>query len=270
MKKTRDLFFELKKQNNPYLSDQVIKSLLCYVGDFSFDDYVFDLEMELDEKKLNKLVERIKKGEPLQYVTNEAYFLSNKFYVDSNVLIPRQETEQLVIETIKRIDVENPVIFDIGTGSGCIIVSIAKSLKSRCFACDIDKKCLKIASQNAKDNQVDVTFLKSDILKSVPTDLKCDVIISNPPYILDESTVDPSTLKYEPHLALFAKPQTLFYDRIMKEAHSHLNNHYLIAFEIEENLEADLTKIANSYFPGAKLEFIKDIYGKTRFMFITK
>lgn len=268
MKKVRDIFFELKKENNKYLSDSVIKSLLCYCGNFSFDDFVFDLEIEIDEKKLNKLVARVKKGEPLQYVTGESFFLGNKLYVDGNVLIPRQETEQLVLDILKKNKAVNPSILDIGTGSGCIIISLAKSIKSTCFACDIDKKCIKIAEQNAKDNGVDVSFFRSDVMKEVSSEHKFDIIVSNPPYILDKSTVDESTLKYEPHLALFAKPQTLFYERIFNECKTHLKAHFLLAFEIEENMEEMLTPLVVKNFPNCHYEFVKDLYGKIRFLYI--
>ncbi len=264
----REIFFSLKKENNKYLNDSVIKTLLSYLGGFSFEDFPFHLDDQFCNDKLYIKVEEIKEGKPIQYVTNDATFLGNHFYVDSSVLIPRQETEQLVLDIIKQNHFKNPKILDIGTGSGCIAISLKKQLNCECFALDISKEALKIAEINAKLNGTKVEFIESDVFDSIPLEMKFDIIVSNPPYIKDESTVDKSTLKYEPHIALFAKPQTYFYEKIFIQSKQHLNKQFLLAFEIEENMEKQLCELGRIYFPGRNIIFTKDMYGKTRFMYI--
>lgn len=217
---------------------------------------------------LNDSLERLKKKEPLQYITGKAYFFDEVFRVDNSVLIPRPETEELVrlaIEIIRKN--EHRSILDIGTGSGCIAIILKKKLPHlKVYASDVSKKALKIAGTNAKIIDVEVEFLENDILinqnwKELP---KVDLIVSNPPYIgIDESkTLADNVLNYEPHLALFSEGDALmFYKKITE--FGFLKNSSLL-FEINEKFGKE-TRLSIDMFGYKNISVIKDMQGKDRF-----
>lgn len=271
----REKYYQLKKLNNQYINNTVIKSIL--MDDGGFDDFTllirnFDLPLK-DEKKVDKQVERVLSGEPLQYVLGYAYFVNSNYFVTPDVLIPRQETEELAVATMASIVKTfgrdaNITIVDVGTGSGILAIYLKEYFPlSKVIAIDISEKSLEIARKNAKKHNVSIDFRLGDML--APIDEKVDVIISNPPYIESEKTVDPQTLKYEPHLALFAKPKTKYYREIL----SHLdlmNDKFLIAFEIGEDMEEELTELLETEYKGIGYKFQKDIYGKSRYLYIMR
>ena len=244
----REKYFELKNLNNKYLTNNVIKTVLMYDG--GFNDFFqllgnFDKQIK-NEKDLIEKIKRICDGEPYQYVLGYAYFVNSNYKVTPDVLIPRQETEQLavsVMSMIVKLFGKDPkiTICDIGTGSGILAIYLKEYFKnSVVIGTDISTKCLGIAGENAAKHGVFVDFREANMMDTISGPI--DVIVSNPPYILDEKTVSPETLKYEPHLALFANPTTKYYEEIL----SHLNlmnDKYIIAFEIGEDLEERLTKI---------------------------
>lgn len=276
----RQKFFELKNLNNKYLNLTAIKTLLVDNGNYKdFFDLLnhFDDEIK-DVNKLNSQIEKITYGEPLQYVLGYAYFVNSNYIVTNDVLIPRQETEQLavgVLTQIIKLFGKSPkiTIVDIGTGSGILGIYLKEYFpKSRVICTDISDKCLKISEKNAKLHNVLVELRQGDMLAPIMDENNIDVIVSNPPYILDESTVDPQTLKYEPHLALFANPDTKYYEEILTSIDKQLLNDkkFIIAFEIGEDMKDRLTKIIESKYPDIMYKFDKDIYGKDRFLYIVK
>lgn len=231
----------------------------------------FDDEM-IDVERVNLILQKVFKGEMLEYLTKEAFFLGDFYYVNENVLIPRQETEELVdyfSQYIKKIR-PNPVVADVCTGSGCIAVSISKKCSiKQMFASDISKDALEVAKINNNRFHTNITFLEGNITDPlIENGIKLDCIICNPPYIKDSTTIDKRTWEYEPHQALISDPDTYFYEYVMKSAPKLLNDDHLIAFEIGENMKDSLIELARKYLPKDKFDFIKDMDGKWRFMFI--
>ena len=218
---------------------------------------------------------RYKNGEMIEYIFNKAYFLSTPFYVDQSVLIPRQETEQLVESTIKMINDKYPnggaTIADVCTGSGVIGLSIAKKLKgNKYYLSDISKEAIRVAEINKKRLELDdINILEGDMLSPfIEQGIKIDVLICNPPYIENPETIDEKTWNQEPHLALLAQPSTLFYEMIFKDYQKVMKDDFVMAFEIGEDMEKALTDLINKYMPSASFRFEKDMYKKTRFLFI--
>ena len=275
----REEYFKLQKLQNKYLTNSAIKSLLMDDGGFTeFFQLVnsFDKPVK-DEEKLKSNIERVTSGEPLQYVLGYAFFVNSNYVVNKDVLIPRQETEELAVSTLKTIvkmfGKEPKIkIVDIGTGSGVLGIYLKEYFPNSTVICtDISENSLQIAKINAKNHHVDIDFRQGDMLDPIKDETEVAVVISNPPYIGDESTVDPQTLKYEPHLALFAEPKTKYYEIIMSLIDSTtLGEKYLLAFEIGEDMEEELTHIIETRYKGIMYKFEKDIYGKTRFLYIIK
>ncbi len=225
------------------------------------------------EDNIEKALERLKKGEPVQYIVGDTNFYGNTIKVNKDVLIPRPETEELVEKTynyIKEIFTDNIDIIDIGTGSGCIPITLKKLLpKSNLTGIDISKKALKIAQENANINNVLINYIQSDIFENVQE--KYDVIISNPPYIREDEEIMDIVKNNEPHLALYAKDNGLyFYKEILKQANNYLKERYIIAFEIGEDQGSDVVNIAKQYFPSANVLLEKDLRHFDRFVFIIK
>ena len=276
----REKYFELQKQENKYLTLTAIKSLLIDNGHFAdfyhllkhFDEEILDID------KLNSQIDELTSGTPLQYVLGYAYFINSNYKVTPDVLIPRQETEQLAVSTLSRIvkmfgkDPEITIV-DIGTGSGILGIYLKEYFaNSRVICTDISEKCLEIAKENANSHHVEIDFRKGNMLEPINKENNIDVIISNPPYIPSVDTVYPQTLKYEPHLALFANPASKYYEIILTSIDNQILNDskFLLAFEIGEDMEEELTDLIENKYPGIMYKFEKDIYNKTRFLFVVK
>ena len=278
MPTNREVYFELLKKNNEYLTKSTIVTLLMDAS--GFDDHMKFYSHFNDEVKnyaiLKQNAERVANGEPLQYVLGYAYFLGDKYTVNPDVLIPRQETEQLVIETslyIKKLfsGEEDFILADVCTGSGCIAASLKKQFKgSKVYASDISKECLKVASQNTQD--LDIELLEGNLLDPfIERGIKLDVLVCNPPYIGDVKTIDEQVYKHEPHLALLANPSTKFYEELFQKMPEAMNEiHYLAAFEIGEDMDEELTNLVEKYFKEVRYKIAKDMYGKSRFLYIIK
>lgn len=278
MSSIREKYFELKKIESKYLNENIIKQLLMLVNHIEND---FDLLTSFDNEcnnidLLNAYLEEILEGKPFQYVIKKSYFCNHEFYVDESVLIPRNETEELVKLTLQYIDKiynrRNVQIFDVCTGSGCIGISLKlANLESKVYLSDISDSAINIATKNKVKYNVDVDILKGDMLEPfINQNLKADVIVCNPPYITSVDTVDEQTLKYEPHLALFATPNTFFYEKLFKECDKVLSDLGLLCLEIGEDMVEGLTMLANRYFPNCKYNFFKDMYSKFRFLIIIR
>ena len=274
MPTNREVYFSLYKENNKYLPRGVITSMLCYINNFDCNLTLyknFDNECK-DYDRFLTLIERVRNGEPYQYVMGKASFIDLSFNVNPSTLIPRQETEELVIGTKVMIDkmftpFPQITIADVCTGSGIIGIYLKKFYKlSTVYVTDIDEGCLKVAESNSKLHHLPVNCLQGDLLEPlIEQNIKLDVLVCNPPYIGDPSTIDEQVWKYEPHLALLAEPKTAFYERIFKDADKIMNKNALLAFEIGEDMEDELSVLVEQYFPNSAYKLSKDMYGASSF-----
>ena len=220
------------------------------------------------EKAYIQNIEKLIKGIPLQHITNSQEFMKMNFFVNSDVLIPRPDTEILVEEVIKLgKEKRNPSILDLCTGSGAIAVSIAKYLpNAKVYASDISKKALEMAKTNARNNEVEdkIEFINSDLFEKIEG--KFDIIVSNPPYIRTEviKTLDEEVQK-EPMLALDGGKDGLdFYRKIVEEAYSHLKFDSYLCFEIGYDQKEEVTEIVKNAKVYADTYCKKDLYGNDR------
>ena len=227
------------------------------------------LKKYLPKDKLEEGLNKLKQGFPVQYIVGNVDFYDVNLLVNPNVLIPRFETELLVEKTINYAkDLKEPLdILDIGTGSGAIAITLAKRLNSHVLATDISKEALELAKENAERNNTNIEFKQSDILKNISG--KFDIIISNPPYISKEEDIDPLVKNNEPHLALYAEDNGLyFYKNILENIKPFLKEKSLIAFEIGMTQSKDITEIAYTYLPNSIVKTEKDLTGRDRYIFI--
>jgi len=228
------------------------------------------LEKYLDADRLEEGLKLLEEGNPLQYIIGNVNFYGNTIQVNSNVLIPRFETELLVDKTInyvKRYFNKKTKIIDLGTGSGAIAITLKKNLDAVVDAIDVSDKALEVAKNNAILNDVEIKFFHSNMLDEV-TD-KYDVIISNPPYISYSEEIEDIVKNNEPAIALFAENNGLeFYEKILSQASNHINDKAIIAFEIGRYQGKKISEIAKKYFPFAKVSIEKDFPGEDRFVFI--
>ena len=210
--------------------------------DISRTDVLSNRDVEIERGKLEDVIHRLNNHEPLQYIFNEAWFYGRKFFVDNRVLIPRPETELLIDITKKHFSKTDAFsVLDIGTGSGCIAVTLALEFpKAKITATDVSPKALEVAKQNSKALNATLNFVANDILSGFETNSKFDLIVSNPPYIAhsEKRTMLPNVLQYEPHLALFASEADplIFYRAIAKLAVKILNDGGWLMVEINERL----------------------------------
>lgn len=270
MPSNREAYFEAIKIGVP---KPVVDFALQEVNSFNYLELTKNFDQEIKNYSLFKeSINKYLDGEMIEYVFNKAYFLSQPFYVDSNVLIPRQETEQLVLETekiIKEMFSANIVVADVCSGSGAIGLSLALRLtNNKYYLSDISKEAIRVSKINAK-HMTNVAFLEGDMLTPfIENNIKLDVIVCNPPYIQDIASIDERTYKKEPHLALLANPNTKFYEQLLIDAPKVLNSKHLIAFEIGEDMKDSMERLVRRHCPNDDFYFENDIYGKTRFLLI--
>ena len=221
-------------------------------------------------KNIEEDYKKLLEGYPIQYLIGYVDFYGYKIYVNENVLIPRHETEYLVQKTInysKKIFNDKLDILDLGTGSGAISIVLGRELNSIVTGVDISEDALNVAKKNAIENKVSINFIKSNMLDSVEG--KYDIVVSNPPYIdIDEKIMD-SVKKYEPHLALYAKDNGLyFYKNILSNIKPYLKERFIIAFEIGWWQGSLIEKIAQEYFENSNILIEKDLTNRDRYIFI--
>ena len=221
-----------------------------------------------------KIIKRLQNEEPIQYILKKTSFYGLPFIVDKNTLIPRPETEELVAWIIEeaskgKLHKKDKIsILDIGTGTGCIPISLAKNLiKSSVSAVDISQKALLIAKKNALLNNTKIDFFEMDILNTESLPQKFDIIVSNPPYVreLEKREIKKNVLQNEPHLALFVDNNNplLFYKKIADLAIKYLRQDGLLFFEINQYLEKETVKMLE--MKGFKnIELRKDLFGNYR------
>lgn len=226
---------------------------------------------ENEVEKWKSVLTDLKKQKPIQYILGETEFYGLPFLVNKDVLIPRPETEELVeliLVESRKSKVESLRILDIGTGSGCIPISLKKNLPdAKVFAVDVSENALEVAKENAKLNGVEVNFIKINILETEDLDQQFDIIVSNPPYVrmLEKEEIKPNVLEFEPHLALFVEDNNplLFYRKIAQLAKKNLNENGKLYFEINQYLGKETVGLLESLgFTNIKL--LKDIYGNDR------
>ncbi|WP_439553470.1 peptide chain release factor N(5)-glutamine methyltransferase [Flavobacterium macrobrachii] len=249
-------------------------------------DLALQPDLAMDETQFSQwetVLAELKTHKPIQYILGETEFYGLPFLVNENVLIPRPETEELVQLILDDLSIraqsrsENITILDIGTGSGCIPISLKKNLPSaEVFAIDVSKNALEVAQKNAEINRVEVNFIEANILLTdslvLPTRntqhaTLFDIIVSNPPYVrnLEKAEINPNVLEFEPHLALFVEDNDalLFYRKITELAKNHLSENGKLYFEINQYLGKETVALVESY--GFKnVQLIKDIYGNDR------
>jgi release factor glutamine methyltransferase len=231
-----------------------------------------------EEQPLFEALSRLKQEEPIQYIIGETEFFGLPFKVNGYTLIPRPETEELVsfvLQNIKsqKLNSKSINILDIGTGTGCIAISLAKNLpNAEVYALDVSVDALKIAKQNAELNNVEVNFIKADILNSstwnsIFENLEFDIIVSNPPYVrnLEKIEIKNNVLNHEPHLALFVDDNNplQFYKAITEFTVNNLKEKGMLFFEINQYLGEEMIDLLEFYHFD-KIELKQDIFGNNR------
>jgi release factor glutamine methyltransferase len=260
-------------------SENEIRNLVFFSFEYLLDFKRTDMMLKKDEivendtvPRLESILHSLKQHKPIQYILGKTEFYGLPFLVNENVLIPRQETEELVRWIIDENKNEKSLILDIGTGSGCIAISLKKYLSSAdVSAIDISSKALELANENALLNNIIVNFLEADILCDTNNAALTtyDIIVSNPPYIRESEKLlmKENVLNYEPHLALFVKDDDalLYYKAIADFALKNLKSSGKLYLEINEAYGPEITKmIADKGF--LKIEIKKDISGKDRML----
>ena len=259
--------------------ESLARFLLMYILDENSQQFTNNISEQLSKEKeelyFSLIDKHIEKNVPLSHLAGFEYFYDRKFKVTKDVLSPRMETEELiykVIEYIKSINKNNIKILDLCTGSGIIGITLRKELESKSLevvASDISEEALKVAKENAIMNEAEVKFIQSDIFENI--NKKFDIIVSNPPYIAynDKVTMEDNVLNYDPHLALFAEEDGMyFYREIVENAKEYLEEDGLVFFEIGYDQREKILKLANEN--GFKAEVYKDINGRDRMAILVR
>ena len=274
--KVADIFRFAHSELEDLYSKEEVESLMFiffeeYLG-WNKAKVLSDREKNINQSDLLKFnfgIKDIKKGKPVQYVIGKSYFYGEDFLVNKHTLIPRPETEELVSLIIKENNQKNNLsILDIGTGSGCIAITLAKHLNgSKVIAMDISQNALEMAKENHRRFDVDISFLEMDILNPEKSFVqKFDIIVSNPPYVCDseKTLMKKNVLDYEPHTALFVDDcePLIFYDKIADFAKKHLEKEGILYFEINERFGTEMNFLLSQ--KGFNSSIIQDINGKNR------
>ena len=259
--------------------ESLARFLLMYMLDESpqlFSNSFSEQMSKENENKYFSLIEKyIKEDVPLSHLVGFEYFYDRKYKVTKDVLSPRMETEELiykVIEYVKASSKNNFKILDLCTGSGIIAITLKKELSQFSIdvvASDISEEAIKVAKENAQSHDATIKFIQSDIFDNIAD--KFDIIVSNPPYIdrKDEVTMQDNVLKYDPHLALFAEEEGMyFYRKIIEQANDYLNENGVIFFEIGYDQKDKIIKLAD--LNGYSAEVYKDINGRDRMAFLVR
>lgn len=254
-------------------------SIIKVIFEDQFQIKLHEIHLNLNKKvpeeifrSFIKTVRRLKLNEPIQYITGKAFFYGRYYEVNKSVLIPRQETEELVKWIVEENRNNNPRILDIGTGSGCIAIALSDEVtESSVYALDVSDEALKVAMKNGKNNNADVEFFQMDILDpDYRTGLQFDIIVSNPPYVLnkEKELMSRNVLNYEPVDALFVDDEDplIFYRAILNFAAKTLQPKGVIYFEINESLGNELKKYVRLNYGMKNVEIKNDLNGKPRMM----
>ena len=259
--------------------ESLARFLLMYMLDESpqlfSNSFSEQMSKENEEKYFSLIEKHIREDVPLSHLVGFEYFYDRKFKVTKDVLSPRMETEELiyrVVEYVKSTKKNNLKILDLCTGSGIIAITLKKELSQFSIdvvASDISEEAIKVAKENAQVHEATIKFIQSDIFDNIAD--KFDIIVSNPPYIdrKDEVTMQDNVLKYDPHLALFAEEEGMyFYRKIIEQANDYLNENGVIFFEIGYDQKDKIIKLAD--LNGYSAEVYKDINGRDRMAFLVR
>ena len=266
----------LTKLKNPDTDEISVRILLCHNNGIKSMSgfYIHKNENIKDFPLFLNQFKRFLDGEPIQYILGETEFLGLDFNVDKRVLIPRQETEEVVIQAyLRALQVFGDHVInvaDICCGSGVMGITLAKKLKVRyLFMSDISNDAIDVAKSNAKKNNVIANFFVGNACDElVKAGAKVDLLVANPPYILNKEDVDMSVLEYEPHLALFADEELTVYKDIFRALPQLKKERLLCVFEIGYDLKDKLTKLLEKTVKNATFGFAKDINGKERILIL--
>ena len=240
-----------------------------------YNDYYDEMSEELISEFEGK-VRRLLNNEPLQYITGYQPFYGYNIKVNEAVLIPRNETEELVANILIEYDTyfegQKLTIADVGTGSGAIAIALGREEANftKIYATDISEEALALARENALANGCDITFMQGDMLQPlIDNDIKLDILVSNPPYIPVDQEIQKSVEEYEPHVALFGGNDGLFfYRKIFENAHRVIKDRSMLAFEIGYDEKDAIIAEVKKYFPYDPYTVFRDINGKDRMLFI--
>lgn len=266
----------IQKLKNPDVDEIVIRILLCEVNDLkSMSDFYLQKDEEIrDLPRFQGYFDRFLNGEPVQYILGKTEFSGNEFLVDKRVLIPRQESEEVVDFAIRKaheiFGSKKLDIADVCCGSGIMGITLAKKLDvEHVYFSDISQDALNVAKVNCKKHKIEGLFLNGDSIdRLVKSAIHVDLLISNPPYILKNETVDDSVLKYEPDIALFADENFSIYKRILAALHSVKKSITLVVFEIGINTRKVLEPFIKNNLSNAEYGIVKDINGKERILYL--
>ncbi len=269
----------IKKCQQNDIATEAAQILLLELCNINYTDLYLNYENQIDEdinQKFQEGLKRLLENEPLQYILGYQWFYGYKILVSPDCLIPRYETEELVANVLADADYyfkdyHSIDIADIGTGSGAIAIALKKEEdKFKMMATDISLKALELAKKNSVLNNCEITFFKGDMLQPlIDNNIKLDILVCNPPYIPKKQEMEKSVVDYEPHLALFGGDDGLyFYRSVFENAFKVLKEQAFMAFEIGYDEKEALEKMTQEYFPNSKYEFLKDLNGKVRMLFI--
>ena len=257
--------------------DAMVRIIFEQLMGYSTVDMVLRADSEVPgfiSAKIDDVVERLRRKEPIQYILDDAYFYGIHFHVTPATLIPRPETEQLIDLIVKRHTASDLSVLDVGTGSGCIAIALARSLRfASVSAIDISPDAIAVAERNARELKAKVRFAVADILTAVPHKEQYDIIVSNPPYICnsERSGMDANVLEYEPDTALFVPDDDalLFYRSISRYASKALRQGGALYFEINPIYVSEMKDmlIEIGFY---SVEIREDQFGKQRFIKTTR
>ena len=283
LKQYKTHFFDsLKNVQDEQEIESFFFILTEYLHNLKRVDVALNPNFELSDEeveKWNTILVELQQEKPIQYITGEAWFYGLRFEVNENTLIPRPETEELVEFILKetsnfQLPASSLNILDIGTGTGCIPISLKANLPQANFsAIDVSEQALEVAKRNAASNKAEINFIQANILEVLDLNQNFDIIVSNPPYVrnLEKQEIKKNVLDYEPHLALFVEDTDalLFYRKIAQLALENLSPNGLLFFEINQYLGKETVELLENL--GFKnIELKKDIYGNDRMIKCTR
>lgn len=266
----------LKKLEKPDTEEIVVRILICEInGIKTMSDFYLRKDEEIRSlPRYQKLFNRYLRGEPVQYILRKTEFYHNEYVIDNRVLIPRQETEEVVdfaIKKIRKFFGSKPIdVADICCGSGIMGISLAKNLSvNKIHFSDISKDAIDVAKSNCSRLDASVKFYVADALDAlIKKGIKVDVLISNPPYVLRDEFVDDSVIENEPLLAIFTTDDFPVYKRILMDMYKIRKPNFLAIFEIGIYSRPILEKYIKVYIPNCEYGFIKDVNGKDRILYL--
>ncbi len=237
---------------------------------FIADEFALLLNKDIvpPDEGLQKIFIRLRQDEPIQYILQEAFFLDMQLFVDKNVLIPRPETEEMVLDVFQNISPKIKNVLDIGTGSGCIALALKKKFPHlEVDALDISSNALSVAQQNVQRHALKINFIHADIFQMATLPKRYDLIISNPPYVCcnEKISMEKRVLDFEPHEALFVEDTVplIFYEKIVSLARENFGKGGLLFLEINEKFGEETAKLM---FDWENVTINKDIKGKDRWI----